>query len=288
MWSLETYARHGRRWCYTCSTRCSGPTIAVLHGVLRSWNYLLPLTSQLANSFELCALDQRGHGLSDRSDRYLVVDYVSDAVAWLREAVGRPATLYGHSLGAMVAAGVAAECPELVRGLVLEDPPFHTLGNRIAQTNFLPYFRALAPFVGSTERTPVLARRLAELTYTHASTGATIRLGDVRDSVSLRFFAAGLRRCDPKVIEPILSGTWLDGYDCQHVFRSLKCPVLLFQADPQAGGMLADEDVACVTQAAPEVLHIRMPEVGHAMHWQRTQEIVNHTIAFVESLDGDR
>jgi pimeloyl-ACP methyl ester carboxylesterase len=288
MWSLETYARDGRRWCYTCSSHCSGPTLAVLHGVLRGWNYMLPLTSQLANSFELCALDQRGHGLSDRAERYHTVDYVADAVAWLRDAVGRPTTIYGHSLGAMVAAGAAAACPELVRGLILEDPPFHTLGNRIAQTSFLNYFRALAPFVGSTERTPVLARRLAELTYADTATGATIRLGDVRDPVSLRFFAASLRRCDPKVVEPIIAGTWLDGYDYEQVLRGLKCPVLLLQADPQVGGMLTDEDMARISQWVPELLHIRMPGVGHAMHWQRTQEIVNHTIAFVESLDGDR
>lgn len=42
-----------------------------------------------------------------------------------------PLVLFGHSLGAMVAAAVAAEVPDRVRAIILEDPPFHTLGNRI-------------------------------------------------------------------------------------------------------------------------------------------------------------
>ena len=33
---------------------------------------------------------------------------------------------------------------------------------------------------------------------------------------------------------------WLEGYDQQRVFQSIRCPVLLLQADAAAGGMLAD------------------------------------------------
>lgn len=286
MWSLETFSRGRRRLCYTTSTRCVGPTIAMLHGVLRGWNYMLPLSSHLGNAFEVAALDHRGHGNSDRAERYLVVDYVEDAVAWLQEAVGRPVVLYGHSLGAMVAAGVAAECPELVRGIVLEDPPFHCLGNRIAETSFLSYFQALAPFVGAQQPVVELARALRELTYVDPGSGRTLRLGDVRDALSLRHFASSLRRVDPKVIEPIVAGRWLDDFDCERVFRGIRCPTLLLQADVAAGGMLADVDVACMQELVDDLVHLRMPGVGHSMHWQRTAEIVNHVIAFVESLDG--
>ena len=49
-------------------------------------------------------------------------DYAADALAFV-EALPSPATLYGHSLGALVAASVAAALPGRVAGVVLEDPP---------------------------------------------------------------------------------------------------------------------------------------------------------------------
>jgi pimeloyl-ACP methyl ester carboxylesterase len=286
MWNLETFAPGERKLCYVRSATSAGPPLALFHGVLRGWDFMLPLSLRLAGGYELWALDQRGHGMSDHAERYLTVDYVADAVAWLRDAVGKPMTLYGHSLGAMVAAAVAAECPELVRGVILEDPPFHTLGHRIRGTGFQSYFAALAPLVGSQEPISLLAKRLADVTFTDPATGTTTRLGDVRDPAALRFFAASLRRCDRRVVEPIIAGTWLDGYDCEAVFRNIQTPVLLLEADRAAGGMLDAAEVEQMKRCATDVSHVRMSGVGHAMHWQRTQEVVNLTIAFLESLDG--
>ena len=286
MWNLESFAAGGRQLCCVRSTKPAGPIVGMIHGVLRSWNYLLPIASRLREAYEICALDQRGHGTSDRAERYLTIDYVEDALAWIRESLGRPVILYGHSLGAMVAAGAAAACPQLVRGVILEDPPFHTLGDRIRETTFHSYFSAIRPFVGSNAPVSESAQRLAELRYSAPGTGMEYRLGDVRDAVSLRFLAATLRRVDPVVVDPIVEGRWLDGYDCDDVFRSIRCPVLLLQADSASGGMLYDVDVQRFKELAGDVTHLRMPGVGHAMHWQRTEEIVNLSFAFCESLDG--
>ena len=74
------------------------------------------------------AIDQRGHGSSRQvckeASTYRAVDYVEDATALMPNEFPGGAILYGHSLGAMVAAGTAARCPDLVKGIILEDPPF--------------------------------------------------------------------------------------------------------------------------------------------------------------------
>ena len=89
-------------------------------------------------------MDFRGHGESARSEgRYRVVDYVEDAARFLEEEIGRPAAVYGHSLGAMVAAATAARAPGMVMAVVLEDPPFHTMGRRIRETALHGFFSAL-------------------------------------------------------------------------------------------------------------------------------------------------
>ena len=50
------------------------------------------------------------------------IDYARDAAAVLR-SLREPAVVCGHSLGALVAGVVAAQLPERVRAVVLEDPP---------------------------------------------------------------------------------------------------------------------------------------------------------------------
>jgi len=286
MCKLETLHIGERKLCYAKFFERDFPTIVMFHGVLRAWNCFLPLATQLSPTYDLISLDQRGHGTSDRADRYLVADYADDGVEWLERAVGRPTVLYGHSLGAMVAASVAARCPNLVRGVVLEDPPFDTLGKYIKNTALHDYFRQLSELVAAQLPQAELTRRLSDVTTTNPQTGGRLRLGDVRDAAALRFFASTLRRVDPRVFEPIVSGNWLDGYDIDRVLGEIRCPVLLLQGEAAAGAMLTDADVARVRTAASDVAHVRLP-AGHMLHWQKTQEVAVLTIGFVESLDGD-
>src|SRR5215510_16515252 len=90
-----------------------------LHGVTRSWQTFLPLIPTLALRWQLYALDHRGHGKSARAKSYFAIDYVPDAVSFLRDEIKHPCVIYGHSLGAMVAAAVAAEAPDLVQAVIL-------------------------------------------------------------------------------------------------------------------------------------------------------------------------
>ena len=261
--------------------------IVFFHGVLRAWNTCLPLAAHLTPRYDAWALDHRGHGRSGRAERYRVVDYVADATAWLRATIDRPVVLYGHSLGAMVAASVAAACPDQVRGVVLEDPPFQTMGSRLAATDWGNYFRQIAALVAEPRSTRALAEGLAEVRVTNPGTRQPTRLGDVRDPAALRFFAATLLRVDPRVLDPIVAGNWLEGYDERRVFAGLQCPVLALQADVAAGGMLIDDDVSLLRSLAADVLHVRFAGVGHNIAWQRTQEVANLVHNFIESLNDD-
>src|SRR5688572_19527459 len=92
----------------------NGPPLVFFHGVGRRGIDFLSLVPPLSTRRHLHLIDLRGHGGSGRAPgRYAVVDHVEDALAvlaWL----GRPAVLFGHSLGALVAAAAAARRPELV------------------------------------------------------------------------------------------------------------------------------------------------------------------------------
>lgn len=86
---------------------------------LRVWDPLLP---HLPGGLRIVRFDMRGHGLSDAPDGdYFMGDLVGDAAA-LMDALGvRGALFVGLSIGGVVAQGLAAERPDLVRAAVLSN-----------------------------------------------------------------------------------------------------------------------------------------------------------------------
>lgn len=266
-------------------THSDGPPLLLIHGLTRRWQTFLPLLPALAARWEVHAVDLRGHGGSDRAaGDHRVMDYAADMAEVLRRHLGRPTILYGHSLGAMAALAVAAATPDLVRAVVAEDPPFETLGRRFRQTTWLSNFRGLRSFAGDRRSVKDVVRDLAEIPIGPPA-GPTTRLGDLRDATALRFNAASVKRLDGAALDALLEGRWLEGYETAGIAAAVHCPVLLLQADAAEGGMLDDEDIAVLEAAAGEIVRVRFPGAGHVLHWQRTDEVVRHTTAFIESLD---
>ena len=263
----------------------SGGPLVLLHGVVRCWQDFVPLLPALVTRWHVYGLDFRGHGGSQPApDAYLVTDYVRDAVQFISTQFETPVVLFGHSLGAMVAAAVAAELPERVCGLVLEDPPFDTMGSRIRQTSFHSYFAALFELVQRRLPVAALARELAELRITTPGQSESVRLGNLRDAVALRFVARCCNSLDPEVLRPIVAGRWLDGYRCDEILRSITCPTLLLQGDETVGGMLSDADASEVASLVADCLHIKLPGTGHLIHSLQTETTLRHVQGFLESL----
>ena len=99
-----------------------GTPVVLLHGLsssCRIWDLTAPL---LARDFRVVAVDQRGHGLTDRPDStYSFEEVCGDLGALLAALRFERPVLVGHSWGAGVALQFAAEDAEDVRGLVLVD-----------------------------------------------------------------------------------------------------------------------------------------------------------------------
>ena len=99
------------------------PPILLIHASLyrsEDWENIFP---RLATRYRVVAYDQRGHGRSERASTYDLRAFADDALRMLRDVVKSPAVVIGHSLGALAALVAAGDAPELVRALVLEDPP---------------------------------------------------------------------------------------------------------------------------------------------------------------------
>jgi pimeloyl-ACP methyl ester carboxylesterase len=253
-----------------------------LHGVTRSWQTFLPLIPTLALRWQVYALDQRGHGRSGRAKSYFAIDYVPDTVHFLRDEIKRPTVVYGHSLGAMVAIAVAAEATDLVRAVILEDPPFDTMGARIKSYPLYPYFLAVESLAGNAMEITQLVEKLGAIEID--SPRGKIALRNVRDASALRFTAKCLQQLDPAVMRPIVESQWLKGYDLQKTAGRIKSPALVIQADGDAGGMLTDEDADLLERMIADITRVRVSGIGHQIHTTAPDAALRIALGFLESL----
>ena len=101
----------------------SGPLVVLVPGMgdLRSsYRFLVPLLVEAGH--RVVTTDLRGHGDSDATFRTYGGEQTAEDIAALLRHLGEPALLVGNSLAAASAVGVAADHPELVRGIALLGP----------------------------------------------------------------------------------------------------------------------------------------------------------------------
>ncbi len=95
----------------------------LIHGLVISSLYMIPLAECLSERHEVHALDLPGFGRSEAPDHILSIPKLADAVvAWLEETGMRRCHLVANSLGCEIAAHVAVKAPDRVASLVLIGP----------------------------------------------------------------------------------------------------------------------------------------------------------------------
>lgn len=91
----------------------------------RVWDALLPL---LGDDLRILLYDKRGHGLSEcPTGPYAIEDHVADLAALMRDLKFSQAVLCGLSVGGLIAQGLAAGHPDLVKALILSNTA-HKIG----------------------------------------------------------------------------------------------------------------------------------------------------------------
>ncbi|WP_318527528.1 alpha/beta hydrolase [Defluviimonas sp. WL0002] len=98
----------------------SGEPVLLIHGVGMCAGAWEPQTAALSADYRVLAVDMPGHGGSDPlPGAPLLPDYVDWAARVVDALDLGPVSVAGHSMGALIAAGLAAERPDLVRRAAL-------------------------------------------------------------------------------------------------------------------------------------------------------------------------
>ena len=263
-----------------------GPLVLLLHGVTRRAVDLASVYEALPEPWGWQAIDLPGHGDSARlTGDYRVIDYLEAIADRLRNIRRRPLVLLGHSLGAMLAAAAAARWPERIAGLVLEDPPFSTMGSRIELSVYNRQFVGLSELLAQPhDNWEALYHRLRQLPVCRPDNRAIVPFSQLRDDPSLQTYAQYLTNVDLAVLAPIVQGRWLEGYDLPGIARGIQCPALLLQADPACGGMLTDDEAVLFSQQARDCQLKYVAGAGHMIHASHPEWFMQQVHAFLAGL----
>jgi pimeloyl-ACP methyl ester carboxylesterase len=235
----------------------SGPTILLLHGYSDSsgsWSLVMP---RLPGDLRVVAIDQRGHGWSDRPEGAYTVDQFADDALEAMDALGIPsATVVGHSMGSFVARRVAEQAPERVERLVLLGSA--PTANNAAVRDLLQSINGLSDpvdpnfvreFQLSTAALPVPADFMARVIANSQAMPAHV----------WRAALASLVEYQPSGV--------------------VRCPTLVIGGD--ADGVFSKEEQAQLARDIPGAVLELAPGIGHALNWEDPDRFVAALLRFL-------
>jgi pimeloyl-ACP methyl ester carboxylesterase len=261
------------------------PAILLVHGLAsnaRIWDLLAPL---LAPSFRLAAIDQRGHGLSDKPDEGYDLPTIAGDLARAIGALGwsRPLVV-GHSWGANVVLQLAADHPDLPAGIVLLDGGTNELASVMPLEETLE--RLAPPRLAGTPRAEFLERLRG-----HLSTGVLSQA--VEEAIMSNFALDAEERIAPLLTYEnhlkIVRGMW-DQRPTQ-LFAQVACPALIIPAElPPADQRAAEwldrkrRSVAVAEAAIPHARVVWAHDTIHDVQLQRPEWLASQLVVFARSL----
>lgn len=249
------------------------PPVLLLHGITQSTATWAWLVAELADRHRVVRLDFRGHGRSGRTPgAYHFPGYVSDATAICEQVLGAPAVLVGHSLGGGTAAGLAQTRPDLVRGVVLEDPAIMPppAGEAAAQAlegnSLLDGFRLMRDSIPRLQESGISASDLAA-TLRDAPSPSGPTFGELVTDDALDAMAEGMLQLDASVLDPVFDGSARPVFDPS---SPLTVPGIAIVGDPALPDTLVrDADVQRLARHSPQ-LEVRVADgCGHLIHDSR-------------------
>jgi len=244
-----------------------GPTVLMLHGITSStdtWNWLVP---HLAADYRVLRLDFRGHGQSGRAEgSYHFPSCVSDAIAVCEQVAGSPCVVVGHSLGGGTAAAMAQQRPDLVRGLVLEDPALvgpRQPGSEAPAGGLLAAFQMLRQMVPMIQQSGMTVAALTE-TLAAAPGASGAPMGDSMQPDALTAMASALLQLDATVLDPVLDASMTTAYDPQ---ATIPVPGVVLAGDSaQPDTIVRAGEIALLAQHSPHIEVRVVAGAGHLIH----------------------
>ncbi len=259
------------------SDNSEDPPVIALHGWLDNAASFSPLANFLSG-MRLIAIDFPGHGKSEHrtgSNAYHFVDYAADVIL-AADALGlQQFTLLGHSLGAGVAAMIAATIPErikrlaMVEGLIPFTAPPENLTEQLRRHITGSRKSASAPRIYTTIEEAAIARK---------------RVGDLSGNAALLIAARNMIetpdgyiwRTDRRLTLP--SPVYLTEEHVRGYLNKIECDSLLIRSN---NGIAKQWPDLAGQESYLQTARIIDIEGGHHCHMDDPESVVRHLSPFL-------
>lgn len=201
-------------------------------------------------SYDVTALDLRGHGMSDKPEKgYTAFDMSAD-IFWTIKMLNlvRPVVI-GHSLGASVVAQFALQNPKLVSGIILIDPPWRSE-------------------TVSIEERPVAARSYVQWLTELKQKSLAMQIAVCKTLNPNWQEGEYMQWAKGKQLVSEFTAEWYthEHPSCEDVAAHLRVPGLLLYGDRQAGGIVSPQVAERVSAIWKKGKIHHLPGAGHFIH----------------------
>ncbi|MCB5909800.1 alpha/beta fold hydrolase [Streptomyces pinistramenti] len=238
------------------------PGVLLLHGLMGRAAHWAGTARWLSGRHRAVALDQRGHGRSEKPpggpfDR---AAYVDDAIAAIEQLGLAPVTLIGHAMGALTAWQLAARRPDLVSALVICDMRASALG-AASQREWIEWF----------DTWPLPFTTLADVRTWFGEDDPTLE----RSRPTRGEFFAEVMAESADGWRPVFSRrqmltareTWVHDAHWEELAH-VRCPSLVVRGlDGELGRAEAQEMVRVLPRGA----YAEIPDAGHLLPWEHPE-----------------
>jgi pimeloyl-ACP methyl ester carboxylesterase len=281
-----------------------GTPVVLIHGQGMAWEDYAKGLPMLAENHHVFAIDCFGHGGSEHNPALYSCVESGKGVAWFIEnIVGDPVILSGHSSGGIIAAWVAANAPEKVSALLLEDPPFfevtpdemqegagcfawkdsfvviHDFLQQNTETDYSLYYFENSYFVGMFGGLQPVMADMAKNRRTENPTGP-VKLPWIPHSWIHGIYY--IDEFDLRFGETFYDGSFFNGINQAEMLKQITCNAIYLKATvnyAEDGTLLAansDEDAEMVMSCLQNAVTAEMHSVksGHDIHYEKSEVFI--------------
>src|SRR5450432_3694205 len=246
------------------------PPIVLLHGFTDSALCWTRVARVLEPDYDVIMVDTRGHGLSEGPTTGFSTQLRVDDTSSFIQALGlRQPFLLGHSMGAGTAAVVAAQHPDLIRAILLEDPPARIAPsldenskNQLQEPSAHPWYKRVAPLKDQTSEERIKIARMNNPTWAEEELAPW---ADAKAQFNLDVF-----RYDTPSIP------W------REVLPNILCPILLITSDPEKGAIVTPEVAQEASHLWKDGQIIHIAGAGHNIRREQFEQYKDVVTTFLK------
>lgn len=266
-WSEGFVELDGLKVHYTRTGAGSGkPQVVLMHGFSDNGLCWTPVAQELEATYDLIMPDARGHGRTEGTVAgFNTGQLAEDTAAFIQQLGLEKPYLFGHSMGAITAATVAANHPDLVRAAVLEDPPF------VAE----------APISDQQRQTREESARKS-LAFQKLPLEEKIAQGKAENpgwsEAEIIPWAESKGQYNPELMQ---NRGIIRPYPWQEVVSRITVPTLLITADPARHAIVNAEMAELTAKLCPACQVVHIEGAGHCIHRDRFVETMQVATEFL-------